>query len=112
MILADERSSGCVGRPGTRHRTRSGFGNAKTDALIEFFSAHSSNPSRRIGVSHLPSYAPTSEPNVGRRPLASFHVLTFLLAALLAWPWNVILSAAEAFQVSNLARSSMVHPPA
>jgi len=49
---------------------------------------------------------------VGRRPFASFHVLTLLLAALLAWPWNVILSAAEAFQVSNQARSSTVHPPA
>jgi len=44
--------------------------------------------------------------------LASFHVLTFLLAALLAWPWNVILSAAEAFQISNQAWSSTVHPPA
>src|SRR3954470_15376389 len=80
-------------------------------SVDRIFSAHSSNPSRRIGVSHLPSYVPTCEPNVGRRPLASFHVLTVLLAALLAWPWNVILSAAEAFQISNQSRSSTVHPP-
>ena len=36
------------------------------------------------------------EPNVGRRPEPTFLV-TLTMVAVLAWPWNVTLSAAEAF---------------
>lgn len=35
------------------------------------------------------------------RPSVVFHVLTLLMTALLAWPWNVILSSAESSQVAS-----------
>ena len=38
------------------------------------------------------------------RPTDTDHVLTFLLVALLAWPWNVALSAAEFSQSTTQSR--------
>jgi len=35
--------------------------------------------------------------------------LTLLLTALLAWPWNVVLSAAESFQVATQVRLGTDH---
>jgi hypothetical protein len=36
-----------------------------------------------------------------RHPSVSFHVLTLVMTALIAWPWNVVLSAAESAQVAG-----------
>jgi hypothetical protein len=55
-----------------------------------------------------PSQNPSSEPIVGRS-LASIHVVTLLLTALLAWPWNVVLLAAESIQIANQVRLETVH---
>jgi hypothetical protein len=38
------------------------------------------------------------------RPFASVRIMTVLLTALLAWPWNVVLSAAESSQIAIQGR--------
>jgi hypothetical protein len=45
------------------------------------------------------------------RPSTPIHVLTLLLTALLAWPWNVVLSTAESSQIALQARLGAVHAP-
>jgi hypothetical protein len=43
------------------------------------------------------------------RPSASIHVLTLFLTALLAWPWNVVLSTAESSQIALQLRLVSIH---
>src|SRR3954449_8648283 len=54
-----------------------------------------------------PSPKSRSEPKVGR-PSRSFHILTLLLTTLLAWPWNLAFSIAEASQIADQVRLARV----
>jgi hypothetical protein len=45
------------------------------------------------------------------RPSASVHVWALLLTALLAWPWDVVFSVAESFQVAGQIRHGALYAP-
>jgi hypothetical protein len=66
----------------------------------------------RVGWTSLPLPPPakSSESNVGRASF-SLRALTLLVTALMAGPWNIVLSAAESSQVDGQVRALGVRPP-